>query len=111
MDHLWMTVSIIAISVAIKSIGEAIVSLRRISNGPKELAGHLSETDDLHWILLQIHWVLEHNRPEDLSQHNFQRCRAIEPTKKQLANADEVIVELDRLDQICSKLTDSGHNG
>ena len=61
--------------------------------------------------LLQIHRVLDQNRPEDLSQHNNQRCRAIEMTKEQVENADEVIVEFDRLDQICSKLTDSGHNG
>ena len=103
-----MTVSIIAITGAIKTTGKGIASLRRIRNGPKELASLLSETDDLHDVLRQIQSVLDHIRSRAPHQQDAYRCWAMEWTKEQVEKADEAMIELDRLGQICSKTSDSG---
>ena len=108
MDPLSLTVSIIAITGAIKTTGKGIASLRRIRNGPKELASLLSETDELHDVLCQIQSVLDHIRSGAPDQQDAYRCRAMEWTKEQVEKADEAMIELDRLGHICSKTSDSG---
>ena len=82
--------------------------LRKIRDGPKELASLLSETDDLHDVLCQIQSVLDQISSGAPRQQDAYRCRAMEWTKEQVEKADEAMVELDRLGQICSKKSDSG---
>ena len=108
MDPLSLTVSIIAITGAIKTTAKGIASLRKIRNGPKELASLLSETDELHDVLCQIQSVLDHIGSGAPHQQDSYRCRAMEWTKEQVQKADEAMVQLDRLGQICSKTSDSG---
>ena len=108
MDPLSLTVSIIAITGAIKTTGKGIASLRKIRNGPNELARLLSETDELHDVLCQIQSVLDRISSGSPHQQDAYRCRAMDWTKEQVQKADEAMIELDRLGQICSKTSDAG---
>ena len=108
MDPLSITVSIIAITGAIRTTGKGIASLRRIRDGPKELAHLLSEIDELHDVLQQIYLVIDSLSLQPADQENFNRDRTIEWIKEQVEKADEAMIELDRLGQICSKTSNSG---
>ena len=108
MDPLSLTVSIITITGAIKTTATGIASLRKIRNGPKELASLLNETDELHDVLCQIKSALDHIESGAPHQQDAYRCRAMKWTKEQLQKADEAMIKLDRLGQICPKQSDSG---
>lgn len=108
MDPLSIAVSTIAIIGAITTTGKGIASLRQIRDGPKELARLLSEIDELHDVLLQISSVVDGLRLEPANQEDTHRCRTIEWIKEEVEKADETIIELDRLGQICSKTSDTG---
>lgn len=108
MDPLSITVSIIAITSAIRSTGKGIASLRRIRDGPKELAQLLSEIDELHNVLLQIYSVIDGVQLEPVNRESINRGRTIEWIKEQVEKADETMIELDRIGQICSKISTSG---
>ena len=108
MDPLSITVSLIAIAGAIKSTGKIVAAFRNLPDGPKELVRLLSETDELHDILLQISSVVDDLRLDAACKDDIYRCRTIEWIGEQVKNADESMIELDRLDQICSKTSDSG---
>ena len=108
MDPLSLAVSIIAITGAIKATGKGIVSLRKIRDGPKELACLLSETDELHDVLLQIQSVVDHIGLEAPNQQDAYRFGAIKWIKEQLDKANVAVAELDRLGLECSKTSNSG---
>ena len=108
MDPLSITVSIIAITGAIRTTGKGIASLRKIRDGPKELAHLLSEIDELHDVLLQIYSVIDGLQLQPVNQESINRGRTIEWIKEQVEKADETMIELDRLGQICSKTSNSG---
>lgn len=108
MDPLSITVSILAIAGAIRTTGKGIAKLRKIRDGPKELVRLLSETDELHDVLLQIYSVIRSLRSEPANQEDVFQCRTIEWIKEQVEKADESMIELDRLGQVCSKTSSSG---
>lgn len=108
MDPLAITVSIIGIAGAIRATGKAVASLRKIRDGPQELADLLSETVELHDVLLQISSVVDGHRLESTNQGGIYQCRTVEWMKEQVDKADEVMIELDRLGQMCSKVSSSG---
>lgn len=108
MDPLSVTVSIIAIAGAIRTTGKGVASLRKIRDGPQELARLLSETEELHDVLLQISSVINGLRLDSANQEEIYRCRTIEWIKEQVEKADETMTELDRLGQMCSKTSTSG---
>lgn len=108
MDPLSITVSIIAIIGAIETTGKGIASLRKIRDGPKELARLLREIDELHDVLLQINSVLDGLQLEPANQEGTHRGRTIEWIREQVGKADETMIELDRLGQACSKTSNSG---
>ena len=108
MDPLSITVSIIAITGAIRTTSKGIASLRKIRDRPKELAHLLSEIDELHDVLQQIYLVIDSLSLQPADQENFNRDRTIEWIKEQVEKADEAMIELDRLGQICSKTSNSG---
>lgn len=68
MDPLSVTVSIIAIAGAIRTTGKGVASLRKIRDGPQELARLLSETEELHDVLLQISSVINGLRLDSANQ-------------------------------------------
>ena len=108
MDPLSITVSIIAIAGAIKSTGKIVAAFRNLPDRPKELVRLISETDELHDILLQISSVVDNFRLDAESKDDIYRCRTIEWIAEQVQKADESMIELDRLGQICSKTSSSG---
>lgn len=108
MDPLSVTVSVIAIIGAITTTGKGIASLRQIRDAPKELARLLSEIDELHDVLQQIYSVVDGLRLESAGQEDIHTYRTIEWIKEQVEKADEAVLELDRLGQICSKTSDTG---
>ena len=75
MDPLSVTVSTIAITGAIWTSGKGIAPLRRIRDGPKELARLLSETSELHDVLLQISSVVDGLRLAPADEGEIYRCR------------------------------------
>ena len=108
MDPLSITVGIIAIIGAITTTGKGIASLRQIRDGPQELTRLLGEIDELHDVLLQISSVVDSLRLESANQDDIHGYRTIEWIKEQVEKADEAVIELDRLGQICSKTSDTG---
>ena len=108
MDPLSITVSLIAIAGAIKSTGKIVATFRNLSDRPKELVRLLGETDELHDILLQISSVVDNFRLDAAFKDDIYRCRTIEWIGEQVKKADESMIELDRLGQICSKTSSSG---
>lgn len=108
MYPLSITVSTIAIFSAIWTTGKGIASLRKIRNGPKELALLLSETDELHNVLLHISSVVDAFRSEPANQEETYPCWTIGWIKAQVEKADEAMIELDKIRQICSKTSTSG---
>ena len=108
MDPSSITVSIIAIISAIRTTGKIIPSLRKIQSGPKDQARLLSEIDELHDVLLQIDSVVDSIRLEPANHLDVYRWRTIEWIEDQVEKADETVMELDRLGQICSETSTSG---
>ena len=108
MNPLSITVSILAIAGAISTTGKGIASLRKIRDGPQELARLLRETDELHEVLLLIYSVIHSLRSEPANRDDAYRRRTMEYIKEEVEKADELMIELDRLGQICSRSSSSG---
>lgn len=108
MDPLSVTVSKIAITGAIWTSGKGIASLRRIRDGPEELARLLSKRNKLHDVLLQISSVVDGLRLAPAGEGETYRCRTTEWIQEQVKKADETMIELDRLGQKCSKVSNLG---
>ena len=108
MDPLSIAVSTISITGAVWTTGKGIAALRKFRDGPKDLARLLRETDDLHKVLLQICSVVDDFQLEPASRENPYRCWTVEWIKEQIKEADEAMIELDRLGHLCSTRSNSG---